>query len=68
MAETFHDVMKRLAVKEVERRHAQALQDAAFLTVKAMGDMTDLSLKSLKRSPRKVFRPLAIQEGSQKAV
>ena len=68
MDETFHEAMKRLAGKELERRHEQAIRDAAFLTVKAMGDMTDLSLKSLKRSPRKVFRPLAIQEGSQKAV
>ncbi len=68
MAQTFHEVMRRLASAAVERRHEQAIRDAAFLTVKAMGDMTDLSLKSLKRSPRKVFRPLAIQEGSQKAV
>ncbi len=68
MAQTFHEVMRRLANAEVERRHEQAIRDAAFLTVKAIGDITTLSVDSWEHSHDELFRPLAIQEGSRKAV
>ena len=47
MAQTFHEVMRRLASAEVERRHEQAIRDAAFLDLKAMGEVSDLSVSSL---------------------
>lgn len=68
MAHTFHEVMRRLASAEVERRHEQALRDAAFETCKALGEVSDLSASSWEYSHDRLFRPLAIQEGSQKAV
>ena len=68
MDETFHEVMKRLAGKELERRHEQAIRDAEFLTVSAIGDITTLSVDSWEHSHDGLFRPLAIQEGTRKAV
>ena len=59
--QTFHDVMRRLAVKEVERRHEEALRNAAAQSHEAISELSDTAVDSWTRQCDLEYRPLAIQ-------
>ena len=59
--QTFHEVMKRLAIKEVERRREQALERAARESSQAISELSDAAVDSWTRQCDAESRPLAIQ-------